>query len=114
LLSFRRKPESSIYERLQTIWAPAFAGATTFYELVKDDVCPLNERLDLSQVRPLHWDLRIRTSKARILRNLPAFWSAGLFSIGQIKLGSYRDDVCHPYIPVGIHDFALRPYERIR
>jgi len=35
LLSFRRKPESSIYGRLQIIWTPAFAGVTTFYELVK-------------------------------------------------------------------------------
>lgn len=103
------KFHKSIYERLQTIWAPAFAGATTFYELVKDDVRPLNERLDLSQVRLLHWDLRIRASTARILRNLPAFWSAGLFSLGQIKLGSYRDDVCHPYMPVGIYGFAQRP-----
>jgi len=38
LLSFRRKPESSIYGRLQIIWTPAFAGVTTFYELVKHEI----------------------------------------------------------------------------
>ena len=37
MLSFRRKPESSIYGRLQIIWTPAFAGVTTFYELVNFD-----------------------------------------------------------------------------
>jgi hypothetical protein len=28
-------PESSIYKRVQIIWTPAFAGVTTFFELMK-------------------------------------------------------------------------------
>ena len=32
--SFRRKPESSNFRQLQTLWTPVFTGVTTFYELV--------------------------------------------------------------------------------
>jgi len=33
-LSFRRKPESSLFKQLQTIWTPVFTGVTTFYECI--------------------------------------------------------------------------------
>jgi hypothetical protein len=32
--SFRRKPESSKFKQLQTIWTPVFTGVTTFYEFI--------------------------------------------------------------------------------
>jgi len=32
--SFRRKPESSEFSDLQTVWTPAFAGVTTSYDFV--------------------------------------------------------------------------------
>jgi hypothetical protein len=35
LPSFRRKPESSRFKQLQTIWTPVFTGVTTFYEFIK-------------------------------------------------------------------------------
>ncbi|MFO7971820.1 MAG: hypothetical protein R6U40_08730 [Desulfobacterales bacterium] len=33
-LSFRRKPESSIFKELQSIWTPVFTGVTTFCEFI--------------------------------------------------------------------------------
>ena len=33
----RRKPESSLFKQLQTIWTPVFTGVTTFYEYAKLD-----------------------------------------------------------------------------
>jgi len=32
--SFRRKPESSIFNQLQSTWTPVFTGVTTFYEFI--------------------------------------------------------------------------------
>jgi len=37
-LSFRRKPESSLFNWLQNFWTPVFTGVTTFYETIKIDV----------------------------------------------------------------------------
>jgi len=34
-LSFRRKPESSFFNWLQSFWTPVFTGVTTFYETIK-------------------------------------------------------------------------------
>ena len=33
--SFRRKPESSLFNQLRRAWTPVFTGVTTFYEIVK-------------------------------------------------------------------------------
>ncbi|MBU4209169.1 MAG: hypothetical protein KKD12_05755, partial [Proteobacteria bacterium] len=48
--SFRRKPESSIFKQLQTIWTPpgldpGSTGVTTFYEIIKLDLLILAHRL---------------------------------------------------------------------
>jgi len=32
--SFRRKPESRLFEHLQNVWTPVFTGVTTSYEAV--------------------------------------------------------------------------------
>jgi len=34
-LSFRRKPESSVFKNLRLTWTPAFDGVTAFYEIIK-------------------------------------------------------------------------------
>jgi len=34
-LSFRRKPESSLFKYLQNIWTPVFTGVTAFCETVR-------------------------------------------------------------------------------
>jgi hypothetical protein len=34
--SFRQKPESSHFSKLQTPWTPAFAGVTTFCETINN------------------------------------------------------------------------------
>jgi len=35
LSSFRRKPESSLFNQLQSTWTPVFTGVTTFCEFIK-------------------------------------------------------------------------------
>src|SRR3989304_2699254 len=35
MLSFRRKPESSVFKSLWCHWTPVFTGVTTFYESIK-------------------------------------------------------------------------------
>jgi hypothetical protein len=35
ILSFRRKPESSIFRQLQIIWTPAFSGVTPFWKAIR-------------------------------------------------------------------------------
>jgi len=37
--SFRRKPESSHFKELSSLWTPVFTGVTTFYEAIKVDPC---------------------------------------------------------------------------
>jgi hypothetical protein len=37
-MSFRRKPESSVFTKFQNTWTPVCTGVTTSYEAIKEGV----------------------------------------------------------------------------
>jgi len=88
--SFRRKPESSLFKELQTIWTPVFTGVTTSCEFIKVDVWEpdikelFDKYPDVAQY-PSHWQHDLILP----YQNFPTY--SNLVQSGKLNILNYKD-----------------------